>query len=587
VKHEKLAASAKTRAAWGMALILLLLLLTAAPAHACRKMALAAPLTDSQVFFTGVVTANTVEAGPGEVKYGLRDGRPGHAPARPIHGQVFRIERIGGPKAGGLPAGLGEIVVVPWDYDASCQTLAWPADAQWTPPGTRGFVTGTLRPREHWVNGRPTLDTHNPYYLPYTGSQRVPGISRDVPIEDFLAPDHVFELHQVLPTRSALARGGEEAVAPLRAWVAANPELASRPPAALMIGLVLRAMDRAALLETGHPMLGTWRFTLHVPGQGVHTLYARSELAPAGRWSPDPARPELDAGGLRLRPADGYSFLVLLGSSLEDLPATVEYRLGPVTAFMYALASPESTEEKLSWWGGIEPSLLAKAVPDDPLVQRAVAEATERSRARYRDDLPAETPARFVLGADGILRVRQLFPVRGAGEILLKGERISRTTAQRTPIEAPIGDRGADREKELQALESAILAALSYLEPRLPAGAVAMDVSEMVGIKQGFPEHARTLAARMGFGEARLTEVIECDRATVTCRFVPGSPAVIVQLLPRDGTIVTFSEAAATVSLEVNWSTSERLTVWVLEVNLTQVDGKWVGSGVEVRYTGH
>jgi hypothetical protein len=112
-------------------------------------------------------------------------------------------------------------------------------------------------------------------------------------------------------------------------------------------------------------------------------------------------------------------------------------------------------------------------------------------------------------------------------------------------------------------------------------------VSEMVGTNQGFPGHARALAARMGFGEARLGDVIECSKATVTCRFVPGSPPVIVQLKPIDGKSVTFSEAAATVALGVDWSTSERLTAWVLEISLTQVDGEWVGSGVKVNFTGH
>lgn len=433
MNHHTQIRLAPIRTACVIAALLLLFPLTAAPVDACRQIALPVP-TESQVFFTGVATADTLEAGPGDVKYGLRDGRPGQAPAQPIRGQVFRIERIGGPQAGGLgglSAGLGEIIVVPWDYDASCEILAWTASAYWTPPGTYGFVIGTLRAREHWVDGRPTVDTHNPYNLPYTGRKRIRGTPRDVPIEDFLSPGHVFELHQVMPTRSGLARAEAEALAPLRAWVAEHPDLARRPPAAMMLGFVLHALDRAARLETDHPVLGTWRFTLHAPGQGAHTFYARSEPHPMGRWSPDRAPPRLDAGGLRLRPADGYTFLVMVGSSLEDLPATVERRLDHVRAYMYALAHPDAPdapdEEELSWRGWIEPSLLKKAIPEDSLVQRAAAEATERFRARYQDDLPTETPARFSLGADGVLRVVQEFSLTEAQALVLEGERISRT----------------------------------------------------------------------------------------------------------------------------------------------------------------
>ncbi len=61
------------------------------------------------------------------------------------------------------------------------------------------------------------------------------------------------------------------------------------------------------------------------------------------------------------------------------------------------------------------------------LVQRAVRESQERFRSRYQQGLPLETPAEFVRGADGVLRVRQSFALSSGEVVILEGERVSGT----------------------------------------------------------------------------------------------------------------------------------------------------------------
>jgi hypothetical protein len=412
------------------AVVLTIVLLASSPAHACSKGTFSTSLGDSQAFFTGQATADTLLTGPGAVSYGSGGGHYGRTDRRAIYGQVVRVDQLGGPATRLLPQGTREVVVVPWDYDAACQPLAWGRSAQWVPPGTRGFYIASLRAPEHWVAGKPTFDLHNPGHLPYTGTERIREMGRDTAVSTLLSPDQVFDFYQALPTADEVAKRKAEALGMLRRWVQAHPDLAQRPPAEMLLRFVLSSVAHAELKEVNHPVLGTWRFKLQVPGGSTHTFYARTEAYPTNRWTPSRTRVEPVPGQLQLAPAEGYTFLVAVSDALDDLPEAIRAR-DYKQAYIYALALPDSSgAEKAEWRGWLESSLLRQAFPDDPVIERAAKEAFERFSSRYRQGLPDETPARFTRGVDGVLRVQQSFPLSEGRDLLVEGEQVSRKVIQ-------------------------------------------------------------------------------------------------------------------------------------------------------------
>lgn len=412
------------------AVVLTINLLAGSPAHACSKGAFSTTLGDSQAFFTGHATADTLLTGPGAVSYGSGGGHYGRTERRAIYGQLVRVDQLAGPATQLLPQGTREVVVVPWDYDAACRPLAWGRSAQWVSPGTRGFYIASLREPEHWVAGKPTFDLHNPGHLPYTGTEYIREMGRDTAVAALLSPDQVFDFYQALPTADEVAMRKAGALGKLRQWVQSHPDLAQRPPVERLLDWVLSSVARAELKEVDHPVLGTWRFKLQVPGDSAYTFYARTEAHPTNRWTPSRTRVESIPRQLHPAPAEGYIFLVAVSDALEDLPEAVRVR-DYKQAYIYALALPDSSgAEKAEWRGWLESSLLRQAFPDDPLIQRAAEEAFERFRNTYRQGLPDETPARFIRGVDGVLRVHQSFPLSDRGDLLVEGERVSRKVIQ-------------------------------------------------------------------------------------------------------------------------------------------------------------
>lgn len=407
---------------------LLVPLLGATPALACSKGTLGAPLGDSVSYFTGIGTADTLLAGPGTVGF---DRRPGTPAGYSIYGQLVRVNRIGGRTAARLPSGIREVVVVPWGYDPACRTLSWKGSAQWVPVGTRGFFVATLRDADHWVGGRPTFDLHNPWNMPYTGTERIREMSRNDPVSALLSIDDVFDLYEALPSAAEAEARGLEALASLRAWVTANPELAARPPADRLVSMVLGAIAHAELKETDHPVLGTWRFTLSVGGDSAHTFYARTDSHPTTGWSPSRRPYDRNPGEIRIDPPEGYAFLATLSDRADELPEEMVSRRDHVQSYLYALAEPEpEADGTTAWRGNVDPSLLAAAAQNDPAVQRAAEEARERFRERYRQGLADELDGRFTRDADGTLRFTQTVPLSDGEDLVLTGEQISRTVVR-------------------------------------------------------------------------------------------------------------------------------------------------------------
>jgi hypothetical protein len=413
------------------AVLLVAPLFAAGPAEACTKIPLPAPLGGAAIYFTGSATPDTVLAGAGAVEFRRDAGEDGPPDDRPIHGQLVRVDRIGGPGIERLPPGVREVVIVPWSYGAACEPRRWSSSARWAPIGEHGFFRADLRDVEHWVSGRPTFDMHNPGAIPYTGDRRAGTPARVDGEGALLSVDQVFDLHEALPSWASLERNPPAALDRLRAWARANPDLAARPPAEQMLSMVLSTTAQQQLRRVDHPVLGTWRFTLQVPGDTAYTFYARTDPHPTSRWMPSRARGERDPSKLRLPPAEGFYFLVTLAPRLDSLPGEMATRQGHTQSYISARAEPDSTRGGVTFWRGtIDSSFLRDAVPGDPRLEQAALEARERFGQRYRQGLGDEESARFTRGQDGLLRFAHTIPWTGGDDLVLTGEQISRTVVR-------------------------------------------------------------------------------------------------------------------------------------------------------------
>ena len=415
-------------------------LVAPATALACSKVSLLAPLDDRKVYFVGTASADTLLAGPGEVEFGVGGGHFGQSVPRAIHGLVVRVEALASAASSGLPEGVQEIVVVPWDYDPSCRPLVWGRSARWVPEGTSAFYVADLRAPQHWVDGRPTVDVHNPGHLPYTGTEPIRGMHPDTPVDSLLTPAQLFGLYRVLPTHDRIQHDRNTALDPLRAWIDDHPELVRRAPADMLVNAIVRTIDRAEVSEVDHPIRGVWRFNIHLPDTTRHTVYGRVDPASVSRWTPSHVEPEWTPERLLLPTAAGLQMMMVFAEApdaLQSLDQSVDHRRG----YLYTLTAPTGGEAAESGWSGLlDSSFLRAALPGHPVAGQVFLEFTRRYGEIYRAGLPAPTPATFVMGPDGVLRVEQAFPLPDGREVVVEGEQLCLLSVALTacgPLDAP------------------------------------------------------------------------------------------------------------------------------------------------------
>ena len=387
----------------------------------CNKVAFSITLDGSIALFTGSATGDTLLAGPGS----FGPNAPGG-----IYGQVIRVDRMGGPAAARLPDSVREAVVVPWDYDVACRPLPWREGTSWAAPGTPAFYLAALRPPSQWVDGKPTFDLHNPRHLPYTATRPIPEMVGDTALASLLSPDQLFEFFQQFPTVAQMESERLLALRPVDTWVRDHPELAARPPAKMLYAFLQGMASNVPLNETFHVALGTWRFTLRVPGDSARTFYIRSEPHPADRWFPSRTRRGAPPAPARM-PPEGFTILAATARTAEALPEATGNRSRH--AFYYTLAYFDSSGVSGAHWRGSILALLRQALPGDPAAEAAAAADLARYRERFDQGLPVAVEARYFGGPDGVLRVTEKIPLRGGGEIVLEGEQLSRTVLRPPP----------------------------------------------------------------------------------------------------------------------------------------------------------
>jgi hypothetical protein len=135
-----------------------------------------------------------------------------------------------------------EAVVVPWAYGPDCRRVPWSEGLAWIPPGTRGVITGYLRPREQWLDRLPTYDVEMAWREP-VWTREDPRWARGDERGPLLSPEEFLELYGALPLVPDLERAPAEAAARVRAWERRHPSIAGRPPGRAMLDNLYRAAE--------------------------------------------------------------------------------------------------------------------------------------------------------------------------------------------------------------------------------------------------------------------------------------------------------------------------------------------------------
>jgi hypothetical protein len=148
-------------------------------------------------------------------------------------GQRVRVLRSAGPGT------EGDAVVVPWAYGPDCRPIAWSGPLPWIPTGTRGVVTGWLRPPEQWLDGVPTYDVEMAWREPLwaQADPRWPHPGGG----ELLTPEEFLDLYAVLPEETQLERTPAQVATRAREWAQRHRDLAARPPARTMLDNLQRA----------------------------------------------------------------------------------------------------------------------------------------------------------------------------------------------------------------------------------------------------------------------------------------------------------------------------------------------------------
>jgi hypothetical protein len=180
------------------------------------------------------VLDGTIAAGIGRLHVGF-GSRVHRGPGETRGGQRVRLVRWSEAKA----TRAREAVLVPWAYGPDCRPIAWSERLRWMAEGTRGAVTGWLRPEAGWIGGLPSFDVEMAWREPVwtEGEPRWPeaaGAGRRMTPEEFV------ELYLALPTFDVLKRSPSEAVARMRRWEREHPELTNLPPAATILAALHR-----------------------------------------------------------------------------------------------------------------------------------------------------------------------------------------------------------------------------------------------------------------------------------------------------------------------------------------------------------
>ena len=393
---------------------------------ACSFIPFSSMLGDQSVLLLGTALPDTVHAGAGGVNYVSHGGHSGPGRERSIYGQLLQVHRIGGPGGEHIAANTGRVILVPWDYDASCKPVPWTQSARWAPTEVVAFYNPTLRDSVHWVNGIPTFDVRAPELQGYPHRAPLPPFAdRPATTDTMLTAAQLFELYEALPVYSDLRQRDYAALDELRAWLAAHADLARFYPARRLLFSADVAAARSLRDRTEHPLLGTYRFTFTIDGGPAREFYGRTRSRLAGEWDPRHTRQQAALPTLQAKVPVGYSFTTSAAATLDGLPQRTHGH--DAEAHFYALTQAAvQTADSVVWRGSIDVWLVSRTFPDDAELDALQEQWFEDFRAQHDEGHP--TRARFIRYADGRVRVEATIPLSTGRVIRIDGEQLSRET---------------------------------------------------------------------------------------------------------------------------------------------------------------
>jgi hypothetical protein len=367
------------------------------------------------LFMLATARTDTVRAGPGTIGYEVRDT----AALASIHGQRFRLDRLGGDVPAELAALEGsEAVLVP--YGSHCGDAWRWREARWAAPGAQVFVDVTPRPREQWVDGRPTFDVdmvHDRYPEGYR-------MYRDSAAE-LMTPGQLFDLTRLLPTFQEMETAPMPAYRAFLAWARANPGLASRYPATAFMEVAQEALQPCVPAYDPHPAAGTYRAAVIVEETDTLTVFLRTDAK--GYPGCAPAPPRLDLTEVRPWPADTARLYVHGGADEAAIPAdNREANQGRCGVGLFDVVNRPRTgaDGRRTWEADYNYLVLPGCFPDHPQVRRATEAAFQGYAAGARDG----EPGRFAETPEGGMRFEQAWRVDGRVVLRVVATRIGPRT---------------------------------------------------------------------------------------------------------------------------------------------------------------
>jgi hypothetical protein len=224
----------------------------AAPGGICSVVPVAVFRDSTTTFLVGTAVPDTVAVGLGATRPSEAGGHWGAGRARPVFGQVIRVDRLGGADSAALEQafarlGAREVVVVPWDYGPDCRPVIWGRSFRWVDSGAPGFYRLRARPGSDSASGRPVLDAFRADLEPYPHGvffQRGYRGTNAVRSGAALTPGEYFTFYSALPASTVARERPQEARAILDALERTRPDLASRYPATATLRLARAILDR-------------------------------------------------------------------------------------------------------------------------------------------------------------------------------------------------------------------------------------------------------------------------------------------------------------------------------------------------------
>jgi hypothetical protein len=379
--------------------------------------------------FVGTATGDTVLAGAGSVQYVIARGHSGSGADRPIYGQVVRVDRLERATPASLrdaiAAAGGSVVLVPWDYDASCTEVPWAPSVRWMRPGASGVLFARLRNRAHWVDKRPTFDV-TPDVALYEPAVYARADSWDA----VLSSEELLSLYERLPDYVAMAASPDSAVAPVVRWEQENPELAGKPLAREIIDYVLFEAAEQRYKTRPSPFTGTYRVVYRIASGDSVAFFARTERHPDFiNWSSSVAA--ADSGPYRGRQVVGHGLTAQAAATVGELPtrAAAYGRGKSLQGGIEVLDAPlASSADSAVFKGEIELDWAAELLAPDTTTRLAIAAATKQQRdAGYEEFERSGTGylGRFVVTSAGRLYFYMLLKRGSVSVLTIQAERIS------------------------------------------------------------------------------------------------------------------------------------------------------------------